>query len=187
MAKHIELDSIWRDFVEYPNPAKFNIGGENINCWYPSDRTLTKGGNIKLENCMSTVNLVKLTLPYTDEVAAFPRLYVNLTSTDTKDKNLVFSMADIHKDVKFVCYPCHIQKDGNDVPIWIHYDSRIEQTMRLSFDNDIKFEITTRSGNELVLVDDTDAPNPMKQVMATFTITPYLRDADYDNHFIGVV
>lgn len=185
MSKYLDIDSVWRDSVEYPNPANFYVGANNVNCWYQYDRTLTKGGNVKLDNSMYTINLVQLTLPYSDDLALLPRVYVNLASGDSKDKNLMFSMSNAQLNSKFVCYPCHIQKDASDNPIWIHYKSGMEQTMRMSFTADILFQVILRNGDVLVLTDDI-IPDPAKQVMATFNITPYFRDGDYDNHLLGI-
>jgi hypothetical protein len=57
--------------------------------------------------------------------------------------------------------------------------------MRFIRNDPVVFRLTTRDGSTIPFFIDSDInklANPDKQCLATFTVTPYIRDGDYMNH-----
>ena len=61
--------------------------------------------------------------------------------------------------------------------------------MRFARDHPVKLSISTRNGTILPQTDTSvpDAADPTKQTLFTFTVTPYIRDGDYDHHLTGTM
>lgn len=147
----------------------------------------------------------------TAAINAYPFLYVSFRSQNFKDPHLVHTNEDGDvvntaenvltglpekavslKDATFVAYCDKIQGTPGNLA-WIQYKCNMIQTYRLKVDDSLKFRVYAPDGQTLPIVDtlppeieDPLMPNladPTKQVSATFEVTPYFRDADYDNHF----
>lgn len=191
MATFVDLDSFERDRETYPNPNDYQLQVQQIKTWNRASRSVRafpQNPNIEPKEFVTTINIRYMTLPYSDAVAALPRIYVNFVSRTYKDINLIQTINGIHSDAKFICVPDRIQEDPNTGnPIWIHYKCSMEQTMRFKRDDPILVQFTTRSGDVLPNTDTLvpNPPDPNQQTLITFELTPYIRDGDYDNQMLS--
>ena len=187
MASFINLDSFYRDREVYPNENAYQVDARQTETWFAAARTtmsVAQNPSIKPREFATTVNIRYLSLPYTDDLAEMPIVFINFHSKEFKDIHLISSINGVQMDAKFVCRFDKIQNDRNGDPMWIHYQCNMEQTMRFKRGDPVVLSITTRSGNILPQQDTyvpTDA-DPTKQSQITFEITPYINDADYSNH-----
>lgn len=189
MASFIDLDSIFRDREVWPNPADYTLSESQVDTWYKEARSVRaypQNPNIQPLEFATTLNITYLTIPYTEELASIPRVYIDIHSREYKDIHLISAINGKQPDAKFICSFDKIQFDNNFVPTWIHYKCDMEQTMRFRRGDPITFKVMTRNGNVLpngdTLVPDVADPN--KQILCTLAVTPYIRDGDYDNHLV---
>lgn len=194
MATFIDLDSIFRDRENYPNPNSYELSPQQIKSWNRSARTVRafpQGPNTKPLEFVTTINIRLMTLPYSEDLAALPRVYVKFNCHTYKDINLIQTINGVHSQALFICTPDRIQTDPaqGDEPAWIHYKCTMEQTIRFKRDDTVTIEFTTRSGDVLPNT-DTLEPNPAdpaQQSLITFELTPYIRDNDYSNHMTSTL
>ena len=189
MASFIDLDSMWRDREAYPNENDYELGPKKIDSWFKSARTVRafpQNPNLQPLEFATTVNIKYMTIPYSETVAEFPRLYVNFRSKNYKDIHLINAIEGRQMDAKFICMFDKVQYDRNNNPVWLHYRCNMEQTMRFDRGEPVVFQITTRNGTVLPQLDNPpdQAADPSKQTLITFEVTPYIRDGDYDNHLV---
>jgi len=189
MASYVDLDSIFRDRENYPNENNYQLLPQQTQKWFRAAREVRafpSNPSLQPLEFATTVNIVQLTIPYTPELEAIPRLYINFRCLRYDDTRLIFCINGTHPEAKFVVFPHSIQKDSQGVPIWIHWKSTMEQTMRFDRSYPIQFQISTRDETILPQLDNVpeDVPNPLKQTLCTLEITPYIRDGDYDNHVV---
>lgn len=187
MSTFIDLDSFWRNRENYPNENAYELTEQQTETWFRQSRSVRafpQNPSTQPLLFVTTINIKYLTLPYTDELSRMPRIYVNFRSKRYADVHLIQAIDGKQSQAKFICVPDRIQTDNNDVPLWIHYRCTMEQTMRFENKDTIIFEITTRSGDILPQQDTSipEPPDPLKQSLCTFELTPYIRDSDYDNH-----
>ena len=189
MSTFVDLDSMWRDREAFPNENSYELGPRKIDSWFRSARTVRAfpmNPNLQPLEFSTTVNIKYMTIPYSETVADFPRLYVDFHSKKYRDIHLINSIEGRQSDAKFICVPEKIQNDVNGNPIWMHYRCTMEQAMRFERGDQISVSIMTRNGTVLPQLDNPpeDEPDPSKQTLLTFEITPYIRDGDYDNHMV---
>lgn len=189
MATYFDLDSILRDRTQYPNPANYVVGPEQIKTWYRDSRSVRvfpQNPNTQPREFATSVKLVYLSIPYDPQTIILPRVYVQFQSKEYLDKHLIQTIDGVHADEQFICVFDKVQVDDTSTPIWIHYKCQMEQVTRFRRDDVINFKVTTRSGAVLPNLDTLlpADPDPTKQVLATFEVLPYIRDADYDNHLV---
>jgi len=187
MASYVDLDSILRDRDNFPNENNYQLLPQQTQTWFRAAREVRAfPSNPALQplEFATTVNIVQLTTPYTPELEAIPRLYVNFRCLRYDDIRLIFCINGLHSEAKFVVFPHGIQKDVQGTPLWIHWKSTMEQTMRFDRSYPVEFQISTRDESFLPQQDAIPEcePNPLKQTLCTLEITPYIRDGDYDNH-----
>ena len=190
MSTFIDLDSVWRDKEQYPNENDYQLTSEQVATWFSSSRSVRaypQNPAIQPLEFSTSVAISHLTIPYSDEVAAFPRIYVNFRSRRYNDVRLINTINGVQPSAKFICIPHKVQDDPvTGAPLWIHYQCNMEQVMRFSRGDEVVFQLTSRSGDILPQQDTSgaDAPDPEKQTLCTFQITPYVRDGDFDNHMV---
>jgi len=189
MSTFIDLDSMWRRRDIYPNENKYQLEPKQVDTWFRSARSVRahpQNPNIQPLEFATTVNIRLLTLPYSENVAELPRIYVNFYSRLYKDIHLINAIDGKQPTAKFICLFHRIQNDRNGNPLWIHYQCNMEQTMRFKRSDTIAFELTTRDGTTLPQLDNpSDQPaDPTKQTLCTFELTPFIRDGDYNNAMV---
>jgi hypothetical protein len=67
MATFIDLDSVWRDRVAYPNPCDYELTPSQILTWTKSSRevrAISANPNERPLDFVNSINLIFLTLPY---------------------------------------------------------------------------------------------------------------------------
>jgi len=188
MSTFIDLDSIHRDIELYPNPCDYQLEPKQVRDWFSKDRTTRAYGQNPGNQTLGFVSSITtkfLTLPYTEQLSIEPRVYVNFSSTDYKDKNLIQSINGVHPDAKFVCQFLFIQKDAADTPVWIHYKAEpMTQSMRFNQGNTVRLQITLRDGSVPIFPDPTIPLDNFLQSLATFEIMPYIKSQSVDNHLV---
>ena len=185
MAQFIDLDSIYRDRENYPSPASYQLSPPQVDTWFRSKTVnmTAPNPNTRPRAFLSTVNIRYLTLPYSDDLEDLPRIYINFRSTDYKDIRLISTIDGVLAEANFICEPRRIQNDSAGNPAWIHYDCRMEQTMRFTMGEPIIIQFLDLNGDPLPIV-DTIPPlpaDPTQQTFITLEVTPYIRDGDYNN------
>jgi hypothetical protein len=185
MSTFIDLDSIFRDRTDYPNPANYEVTAKQTEAWSKNVKTVkpfSQNPNTRPLSYVYNVSLFCLTIPYDESLVALPRLYVDFHSKSYNDINTMNSIEQKQYRSRFVCFPEKIQNDSQGVPTWIHYKSPMEQTLRFKLDDIVCFTILTRDTNVLDIFEETDFDipiDPLKQTMATFQLIPYARDNDF--------
>jgi len=185
MATFIDLDSIWRDIVANPNPCNYELSVKQVETWVKSPKIVKpyeQNANTRPLSFVYTCNLINLTLPYSETLAAIPRVYLSLNSSNLDNVYTLNTIDNRYSDVTFVCVPRSVQNDSTGTPMWIHYSANMEQTIRFNLSFPLKFKITLRNGDtldEFIQIDTTEPADPNLQSLATFNITPFDRDADY--------
>ena len=187
MSSYIDLDSNFRDREVYPNENSYRLTDKNTASWFEEARTvrpLPKNPTLRPLEFVATINITYLTLPYSNELSTLPRVYIDFHSMRYNDIHLISTIGGVKPYEKFICIPDRVQEDNNGTPLWIHYKCMMEQTMRFNRKDGIVFSISSRNGSVLPQQDTSvpDDPDPLKQTLCTFQITPYLIDADYTNH-----
>jgi hypothetical protein len=188
MSTVIELDSQERDRRDYPNPCDYQITAREADTWFSSARQIRafpSNASQKPLEFVTTVDLGSLILPWNAQLVEVPHIYLKFNSTVYDDRYLVNAINGTHSESNFVCEQCGIQyaSDGT-TPMWIKYKPcHKEQTMRFKRNSTYNFRITSRNGDVLpFFIDPNTGPiDPELQVLATFTVTPFIRDADYHN------
>ena len=188
MSTYVDLDSVWRDKEQFPNENNYELTPNQVTSWFNSARSVRafpQNPTTQPLEFVTSVNIKHLAIPYSDDVAAFPRVYVNFRSRRYSDVHLINAIDGKQPTAKFICIPHKVQDDpvtGN--PLWIHYQCNMEQVMRFSRGDTVVFELTSRNGNALPQQDTSgdEEPDPNKQTLCTFELTPYLRDNDFSNH-----
>ncbi len=187
MSNYIDLDSFFRDRIDYPNENNFELTPQQVQTWFKSARAVKaypSNPSLQPLEFATTVNVCTLVTPYTAQLASLPRIYLNFRSLKYDDQFLIYTIDGIHQEAKFILIIDRIQYSDINVPLWIHWKCpNMEQTMRFERSYPVLFKLTTRSGDILPQQDTIipNTPNPFAQVMCTFQVTPYIRDGDYDN------
>lgn len=192
MATFIDLDSTYRDRQQYPNPAEFVVGKDQLINWFRQARTVRafpQQVSQRQMEMVDTIKLIHLVVPYQADIMDVPIIFVEFTSQKYKDKSLVSTMNNNHPTIKFICEWDKVQNDSAGDPAWIHYKTNMSQVMRFSRDFPIYFKLTFTTGNVLDIT-DTVVPepiNPAVQIHATFEVIPYIRDDEFSNHIVDTI
>jgi len=187
MATYVDLDSILRDREAYPNPADYKVVASQIKSWFGSARSVRafpQDPNIKPLEFATSVQIRYLTIPYTEAFAILPRLYVVFKTSEYNDIHLLQTISGKHPDANFICEFDRLQFDINGNPVWIHFKCKTRQVMRFKRDSPVTFQVYTRDGNILPNIDTLVPvdPDPLKQILCTIEVVPYIRDTYFSNH-----
>ena len=147
MSTFIDLDSIWRDRDVYPNENNYELEPKQVDTWFKSARSVRafpQNPSTQPLEFATTINIKYLTLPYSETLSEFPRIYVNFRSKRYKDIHLINAIDGKQPTAKFICNFDRIQTDRNGNPLWIHYRCNMEQTMRFERGEPAIFQVTTR-------------------------------------------
>ena len=139
MATFIDLDSIYRD-REYPqsvSPFSYELKPEDVLTWFKSARQVRaypqNKATVPLEFATS-VRIKYLTVPYSNELLAEPRVYVEFKSNRNSHIHLIQTIQGVHANATFVCPFSHVQFDHLGNPLWIHYRCEMDQVIRFNRD-----------------------------------------------------
>ena len=189
MSTYIDLDSIFRDRQIWPNPADYEIFPKQIKSWFPSSRSVTnipQNPNLRPLEFVTSVKINSIVLPYDASVADTPRIYVDFHSTRYNDTRLISTVDNVHGSARFICTFDKLQNDGGGAPIWMHYTCDMEQQLRFDRQYPVRFTVRRKDGTLFPNFDALfpAAPTPNRQILATFELTPYIRDGDYRNNML---
>lgn len=199
MATYIDLDSTYRNFVDYPNPADYVVEDKQVRDWIREPRTVNALSNRpsnKAIEFMQTVEIEGFTLPYTaftytnsvgvvvtSHTADLRRIYLDVHSVRYNDLRMIQTIEDKLNKARFVLLQDKIQSDSLGNPFLIQFKTqRMNQAMRFSRNEPIKFTVMQENGYTIVISDPGATPDPTKQVWVNLAIKPYYRDAEYSNH-----
>ncbi len=198
MATYIDLDSTYRNFTSYPNPANYVVEDNQVRDWIREPRQVnalsSKPGNKVLE-FMQTVEIEGFTLPYTaityvdatgatiaTHTADLQRIYVDVHTVRYNDLRMIQTIDDKLNKARFVLVQDKVQLNSLSAPFLIQYKThRMNQAMRFSRNESIKFTVMQENGFIIIIPDPGETPDPTKQVWINLAIKPYYRDAEYSN------
>lgn len=198
MATFIDLDSTYRNFVDYPNPADYVVEDKQVRDWIREARQVTafsnRPGN-KVIEFMQTVEIEGFTLPYTaitytnsvgtvitTHTADLQRIYLDVHTLQYNDLRMIQSIDSKLNKARFVLLQDKIQTNLAGNPFLIQFKTRMNQSMRFPRNEPLKFTVMQENGHTIVISDPGATPDPTKQVWANLVIKPYYRDAEYSNH-----
>lgn len=194
MSTFIHIDTLHRDREIFPNPADFAVTPDKLIGWTKSARTVSRLGADPKTRPLEFVTTMKIndfTIPYdidgegTVLAIDFPRLYLDIHSKTYDDKFLVNTIDGSIRNTRFVLQFDNIQNDNLGDPQWANFKCDMLQTLRIKRNDDLIFELFTRSGNVLPISDPLEGDDiPSRQILATFQLTPYFRDDAFDNHMV---
>lgn len=190
MSSFLHLDSGFRNVQQFPSPAEYVVTADQVKSWFAQARSVRAYPQEipkKQYEFVTSLKLLHLVLPYTDELISAPIIYIDLHSQKYQDKNLVTTISSVFPTITFVAEYDKTQPNIAGDPAWIHYKCNMTQVMRWARNNPILFKIVMPATNTVpVITDNTppELPNPAVQVQATFEMIPYIRDDEYTNHMI---
>jgi hypothetical protein len=190
MSNLIFLDSYWRDYETWPNPAEYDIPPEQLQGgWFAQSREVRASPQdpvTRPHEFSTVIKIHHLIVPYDVSIAGYPLLIIDMHTQPYNDINLIATIDGNLQNGRFICPFDKIQNDSNGNPLWIHYKGGIEQALRFKRNGTVTFKVMGRNGAVLPNLDSVPPgpPNPDKQILATFEATPYIRDADFDHHMI---
>ena len=112
----------------------------------------------------------------------FPRIYLDLHSSRYNDTRAIRTIGGVLTAAKFVLVIDRIQNDASGAPVWIHYRSSSEQTMRFRLEDPIVAAFYSRGDTIIDFFAETDftvMSDPKKQSLITIEVTPYSRDNSF--------
>lgn len=195
MATFVDLDSSFRNRIEYASPANYNVKEEDIRQWskFRTVSNTVKNPVNRPTSFLFSVNIKSLILPFnpvggtvlTDE----PRIYLDVSNEGNRQANLIDTIGQRHSNAKFICEISTIQTDFAGNPKWIRYHSLFEQVMLFDNRKPLIIRMYLSDGTEVVIPDAVyPAPIlPDNQTFITLEITPYIRDGDYSNHMTDFI
>ena len=183
----VDLDSLWRDRVTFPNPANYTVDPTNITSWLKHTQR-----SICVEPCkpapsyLSCIRLTSLILPYDPIVANAAKLYVDYHSVGKNPIQSISTIGNHLGEAKFVVTYQKTQYSSTGEPIWLHYCPVNTQMMEYSRDMPVHFAVYSRDGEVLTNYIDPDPTlpaDPARQILATFEITPHFKRVPLDSTF----
>lgn len=119
-----------------------------------------------------------------------PFLYLILRCNLIKDSYNVRCIRGEHADVTHIIQRGGVTPDEYGAPGMIEWYSKSEQTQRWALDQTIEIGFETRSGRRVDVFKEEDGtlnkdPNPQRQSIINFIVTPFVRDGTYSNHFLS--
>jgi hypothetical protein len=203
MSTYIDLDSLNRDFLTYPNPAQYDATGPQINTWTKAPRTVmansSRPSNKSIE-FVEDVEVIEFVLPYgnytyvnaagatiTSNTANLQRVYLDVHNPFNNDLRLIYSMNDVVSHARFVLLFDSVQfatTTGNP-GIWVKFKCKMNQVMRFTRNEPIIVRIMQEQGFTITIA-DTNPPTFANQTYILLKITPYFIDGNYNNQGLGL-
>lgn len=203
MATYIDLDSSYRDTVNYPNACNYIVSVDQVRSWSKEPRQIAaQNPRIRAVEFTQSVECKYLILPYTDityrdnitgltvttHTAALSRLYLDVHSQRYNDTGLINIIDNKIPRARFVLTFESLQFDHNNIPRFVRFVCRMDQVMRFSRNDSLIVNMMQEEGYAIIITDPA-LPGGITKELQTWIlleITPYLRDADYANHTVGL-
>lgn len=198
MANYFAIESIRRNRDEFPNPAEFTVEASQTRGWFKSARQVRAVGQnpqtMSLD-FVSAIEVKQVITPYLfpdpppdppvgAPLVPYSYLYLDIHSPTYNDQYLINTISGANRDARFLLIRDKVIFDSKGKPIWILWNSPMEQVLRFKRDDPLVFRLFTPNGLTLPLVDPDPLPREDVQVMALLGVTPYSRDGTYDNHLL---
>lgn len=192
MASLFEISSMYRDRIVNPLPTDFTLPAEQTRTWFRSSRSVRAypaNPLSSVQEFVTSIDLRQVITPYSDTIASIPRLYVDFHGQTNNDQFLIQFPFGFNRDAKFSLYQDKVQNNSSGDPVWIIWKSvYYEQVMRIKRDDPITVRIFTQNGMTLPISDAVPPLpfDPNQQVLLSFDMRPYVKDAEFDNHLQGI-
>lgn len=119
-----------------------------------------------------------------------PVLFLTLRIIDTKDNRNIRCINGTHAEPTHILFRGGVTQGVDGSPAFLEWYSKAEQTLRWKLNSPFEIRFETRDGKPLDVFKETKAdqlklfdPN-QRQMLLTFIVTPFIRDATYSNHFL---
>lgn len=197
MASYFDLDSSYRKVDTYPNPAKYIVEGDQISAWDRAPRQVTSNNNrqkIRTLEFAESAEVKALILPYiaftytkrdgsvmNGHTADLQRVYLDVHSIRFPDMRLISTIGSVITNARFVLTRDKIQYDSNNTPVWVLFETKMDQVIRFSRNEPLQVDIMQEEGYTIVIPDQ----NPIVKANQTYIsleITPYMIDGNYTNN-----
>ena len=198
MSNYFAIESIRRNRDEFPNPPEFTVEAAQTSGWFSSARTVRAVGQnpqtMSLD-FVSAIEVKQVITPYkipnpgpNPPIGAttppYAYLFLDIHSPTYNDQYLINTIGGVNRDARFFLVRDKVIFDSKGKPIWILWNSLMEQVLRFKRNDPLVFRLFTPDGVTLPLIDNGPLPNKSAQVVALLGVTPYSRDGDYDNHLL---
>jgi hypothetical protein len=196
MSTYIDLDSSYRKTDTYTNPASYVVESDQISLWNRAPRQVTANSTrqkVRTLEFAESVEVKHFILPYTQfsyvkndgtvvnsHIADLQRVYLDVHSVRYADTRLITTINSVIPKARFVLTPHRIQYDSNNNPIWIEYETKMDQVLRFSRNEPIVIEIMQEEGYTII-ISDTVPITKSKQTYILLELTPYMIDGGYTN------
>jgi|KBSMisStandDraft_5_1062788.scaffolds.fasta_scaffold329533_2 hypothetical protein len=208
MSNYIDLDSIYRDRVSFPNPFRYTLAVTQVEAWNRAPRTVSANSSRPSSRVLEfteSLKIKKIILPFavvtynvTDyngtvstptHTADLQRIYLDIHTTPNNDKGHISSIDNHAMNYKFVLFQKKIQYDSTGTAKWVHFESKdMNQVMRFERNSPVTITITQETFKVLNIVDasPTDPAISSVQNYILTEVTPYFRDGNFQNHGVGL-
>lgn len=207
MSNFIDLDSRYRNLNDYPNPAKYVVEDHQVSAWSSGPRTVLANSNKPSQKMLEfnqSIRIKNMVLPWDDityivpsstggnpttvttHTADLSRVYLDVHVRRFDDKGLISTINSKITNARFALTISHIQYDSNNQPIFVHFHTHQDQVMRFSRNESIIVNIMQEDGYTIIIDDSVSPPNRLKQTWILIEVTPFFRDAEYENHVLGL-
>lgn len=119
-----------------------------------------------------------------------PVLFLILRNIDTKDNRNIRCINGRHSEPTHILFRGGVTQGADGAPAFLEWYSKAEQTLRWKLNSPFEIGIETRDGNRLEVFRETKEDQKkifdptQRQMLLSFIVTPFIRDATYSNHFL---
>ena len=196
MSNYFSIESIRRNRDEFPNPAEFTVEASQTQGWFRRSRTIRAVGQnpqtmsldfvsaIEVKQVITPYKIPDPPPPTPTSTTPYSYLYLDIHSPTYNDQYLISTISGFNRDARFLLIRDKIIFNSVGLPVWILWNSPMEQVLRFKRNDPLVFRLFTPDGITLPLVDNKPAPDEAVQIMALLGVTPYSRDGNYDNHLL---
>ena len=113
--------------------------------------------------------------------ADLQRVYLDVHSIRFPDMRLISTIGSVITNARFVLTRDKIQYDSNNTPVWVLFETKMDQVIRFSRNEPLQVDIMQEEGYTIVIPDQ----NPIVKANQTYIsleITPYMIDGNYTNN-----
>jgi len=118
-----------------------------------------------------------------------PVLFLTIRIINTKDNRNIRCINGQHSEATHLLFRGGVTQGPDGTPAFLEWYAKAEQTLRWRLDDPFEIRFETRDGKPLDVFKETKADqlklvDPQRQMLISFIVTPFVRDATYSNHFL---
>ncbi len=122
-------------------------------------------------------------------VLTTPLLFLTLRCKEYPDLRNIRCLFGDHADSTHLLFRGGVTQGLDGAPAFIEWYAKAEQTQRWNLRDVIVIGFETRNGTPLTVFSETSQSqlldmDPQRQLVMSFLVTPFVRDATYSNHFL---